>query len=165
MAARSSKFLIFNGGIMKLNFAVVCSTLALCGCSTVMEANRPTSVSIKEYKYSDKRFDVVSKLGAPLASEKQDSQSCDLYKLYTHGHSGAAKGAIVAGSAVADVLTLGLFEVVGTSAQAASKSKLHNVMFCYDQDNRLVALKNDGVDVDIRSAAPPPAAPSQSPHS
>ena len=151
---------------MRLSLIVCCiSSVALCGCSTVMEANRPQAVSIKSYKANDRRFDIISKLGAPLASTKDGDLSCDLYKLNTHGHTGAAKGAIVAGSAIADVFTLGLFEVVGTSAQAASKTKLHNVMFCYAPDERLSQIKDDGTTVDIsgtgtEAIASPAAAPS-----
>src|SRR5579862_6417247 len=98
-------------GVCALSVALLSGSLG--GCSTVMEATRPEPTRLNKFVVGEDRFDVLAQLGAPLvAREKKNDQTCDIYKLYTHGPSGAEKGAIVAGEAVADVLTWGLFEVV-----------------------------------------------------
>lgn len=114
---------------------------AASGCSTVMEATRPDPVRLDKFTLGEQRFDVLAQLGAPVvAREKKGDQSCDIYKLYTHGPSGMEKGAIAAGEAVGDVLTWGLFEVVATPGEAATKNKLHAVVFCYSADDKLVSV-------------------------
>lgn len=111
------------------------------GCSTVMEATRPDPVRLDKFVVGEQRFDVLAQLGAPVvAREKKGDQSCDIYKLYTHGPTGVEKGAIAAGEAVADVFTWGLFEVVATPGEAATKNKLHAVVFCYSTDDKLMSV-------------------------
>lgn len=118
--------------------------LALGGCSTVMEANRPAAVNLHKFYIDEKRFDVVANVGAPLASDKDGGRSCDVYKLYTHGVSDVGKGAIIVTEAAADVFTLGLFEVLATPGEAATKSKAHPVLFCYDTDGKLASVTEAG---------------------
>lgn len=130
---------------MKTLFStIVIAAISLGGCSTVMEANRPAPVNLHRFSVGQRRFDVLSAIGAPVASDKDGVYSCDLYKLYTHGTSAVGKGAIIAGEAAADVFTLGLFEVIGTSGEAATKSKIHTVMFCYSGEGTLAYAKDNG---------------------
>jgi hypothetical protein len=125
---------------------------ALAGCSTVREANRPDPVKLAQFHAGDHRLDVLGKIGAPMvAAQKDEQNSCDIYRMYTHGASGLRKGAVVAGKAVADLATLGLFEVVATPAEA---NMLHTVSFCYSKDNRLVSLSDAGKELLIPPATP-----------
>ena len=126
----------------KLASLVFVATFAVGGCSTVMEANRPDPVSLQKFTVGERRFDVLAQLGPPLvALQKDGDNSCDMYKLYTHGTSGVGKGAIIAGEALADVYTLGLAEIALSPTEAATRNKLHPVIFCYSQDNILVSVK------------------------
>lgn len=137
--------------LVTLAFAGMISGLA--GCSTVMEANRPDPVRMSQFHAGDRRFDVLGQIGAPVTAAQKDSEStCDIYRMYTHGASGARKGAVVAGEAVADVATLGLFEVIATPAEAATKNKLHTVAFCYSKDERLVSISDAGKELLAASA-------------
>lgn len=129
---------------MRYIIAAIAVTFSLAGCSTVMEANRPAAVNLHKFSVGEQRFDVLATIGAPIASDKDGANSCDLYKIYTHGTSAVGKGAIVAGEAAADVFTLGLFEVISTSGEAATKSKIHTVIFCYSTENRLLYAKDNG---------------------
>ena len=114
---------------------------ALSACSTVMEANRPKPTDLNRFVVGEDRVNVISELGAPTATVPNGTSSCDIYKLVTHGPGGVGKGAIVAGEAVADVFTLGLAEVVLTPTEAASKSGLHTVLFCYGSDQKVLSIK------------------------
>jgi hypothetical protein len=127
------------------------AALALGGCSTVMEANRPQAVNLKKFTIGEKRIDIIAQLGSPTGSEKDGERSCDVYSIYIHGVNGAGKGAIIVGEAAADVFTAGLFEVIATPAEAASKNKKHTVLFCYSSANALDLIRTDG-----KQYLPPP---------
>jgi hypothetical protein len=109
-----------------------------------MEYNRPDPVDLSKFVPGEKRLNVIGEIGAPLASEKDADNSCDVYKLYTHGPNGMGKGAIAATEAVADVFTLGLAELVTTPVEAGTKNSLHTVTFCYSPDSQLVSIHEDG---------------------
>jgi hypothetical protein len=111
----------------------------LSGCSVVMEASRPSPVDTSQFVVGEPRLQVVEALGAPAATVKDNGQSCDVYKLYTHGPGGAGKGAIAATEAVADVFTLGLAEVITTPAEGATRNEKHTVTMCYGEDEKLVS--------------------------
>lgn len=127
-----------------LCFALCTSAIVLGGCSTVMEANRPAAVNLKKFAVGDKRIDIIAKLGTPTSTEKDGEKACDVYSLYTHGVNRAGKGAIMVGEAAADFVTAGLFEVVATPAEAASRAKKHTVLFCYSGGNALQLIRDDG---------------------
>lgn len=105
-----------------------------------MEATRPDPTDIKQFVPGESRTKVLAEVGAPLANTKDGKNSCDIYKLYTRGPGAVGKGAIAAGEAVADVLTLGLAEVAFTPAEAATKNTKHTVLFCYGPDDKLVSV-------------------------
>jgi hypothetical protein len=121
---------------------VLLASRLLSGCSVVMEATRPDPVDTSQFVVGEPRLQIVEALGAPAASLKENGQSCDVYKLYTHGPGGAGKGAIAVTEAVADVFTLGLAEVVTTPAEGATRNEKHTVTMCYDESEKLVA-KNE----------------------
>lgn len=112
----------------------------LMACSPVMEANRPDPVDMSQFVVGEKRLTVLAAIGAPTATTKDGDNSCDIYKLYTEGHSAAGKGAIAVGEAVADVFTLGLTEVIFTPAEGATQDSKHTVIFCYSPDDKLVSV-------------------------
>ena len=128
---------------MNLNYMtsiVLASFLLLgSGCSVVMEATRPEPVDTSQFAVGESHLQVVEALGAPTATVKQGDDSCDVYKLYTHGPGGAGKGAIAAGEAVADVFTLGLAEVVTSPVEGATRDSKHTVTMCYDKDSKLIS--------------------------
>jgi hypothetical protein len=102
-----------------------------------MEARRPDPVNLRQFAVGERHFDVVSQIGAPLATEDEAGDSCDMYKLVTHGVHRAGKAAIILGEAAADVYTLGLFEVIATPAEGATASAPHTVAFCYSSNKTL----------------------------
>lgn len=102
-----------------------------------MEARRPDPVSLRQFAVGERRFDVVSQIGSPLSTEEEAGDSCDMYKLVTHGVNRAGKAAIILGEAAADVYTLGLFEVIATPAEGATASAPHTVAFCYTPSKAL----------------------------
>src|ERR1700733_14434993 len=124
-------------GFVLLSAALSC----LSACAPVMEANRPDPVDLKKFVVGETtRMNVVAQVGSPTSSMQDNGNSCDVYKLYTHGPSGAGKGAIAAGEVVAEVFTLGLAEIIFTPTAAATKTPKHPVIFCYAPDYKLVSM-------------------------
>ena len=118
--------------------------VGLSACSTVMEAERPSATNLDKFVIGQRRVDVVAQVGPPLSTIDDAGMSCDVYKMHTKGTSAGAKAGIIFGEAAADFFTLGLAEVALTPAQAASKSGLHTVMFCYDANQKLASMRDAG---------------------
>ena len=127
---------------------------ALCGCSTVMEFNRPDPVDLSQFQPGQHRLDVVKVLGPPLTTVNDGPKSCDVYQLYTHGPGGAGKAGIIFVEGVTDVFTLGLAELVSTPVEAGTKNSLYAVTMCYSQDATLLSVEESGKAV---NASVPPA--------
>jgi hypothetical protein len=148
--------------------AALALVMSLSGCSTVMEANRPDPVDLAQFTPAERRVEVIGHLGPPKTTVADGDASCDAYALYTRGVSRVGKGAIILGEAAADVFTLGLSEVAFTPGEAATKNRLHSVLFCYGPDNLLRSVADNGrVIVGVTNPAapgsqtqPPSAAPS-----
>jgi hypothetical protein len=131
---------------MRLLNAITLSLLA-AGCSPVMEVNRPDPVDLSKFITGESRLKVIGELGGPLSSVKDGDRSCDMYNLYTRGPGSFGKSAIAAGEAAADVVTIGLAEVIFTPLEAATHNSKHTVMVCY-QDDKLVSIKESETHVD-----------------
>jgi hypothetical protein len=131
-----------RGGPVKPQLFI--TLLAVCGCSPVFEATRPDPVDLSQFAVGESRVQVIEQIGAPTAQVKDADNSCDVYKLYTRGPGSVTKGAIAVGEAAADVVTLGLAEVLFTPVEAATRNSKHTVMMCYDKDNKLAAVRESG---------------------
>ncbi|MDE1152377.1 MAG: hypothetical protein PW788_07555 [Micavibrio sp.] len=134
----------YTGKIISTLFCL----LALNGCSPVMESMRPDPVDLTSFVIGEDRINVLAEVGAPVATVKKGKNSCDIYKLFTRGPAAGGKGAIAATEAVADVLTLGLAEVISTPAEAATKNSKHTVVFCYSPNEKLVSVNEAETAVD-----------------
>jgi hypothetical protein len=116
------------------------------GCSTVMEAERPSATNLSEFSSGQRHVDVVAKLGTATGKVDDAGLSCEVYKLHTKGTNMAGKTGIIVTEAAADLFTLGLAEVILTPAQAASKAGVHTVLFCYDGTDTLHKIRDAGVE-------------------
>jgi hypothetical protein len=107
----------------------------LGACSPVLEATRPTPTDLGQFQTGAARDSVVERLGPPLTSRTEpDGANCDLYQLYTKGYGAGGKIPIAVAEAAADVVTLGLAEVLLTPAEGATRNEKHPVTFCYRDD-------------------------------
>jgi hypothetical protein len=111
------------------------------GCSIFMEANRPTPTNLHKFEVGQSRDSVRHRIGAPDDSVSQtDGTNCDSYQLYTKGYGAGGRAGVALLEGAADVLTLGLTEVVLTPTEVLTKNKKHPVAFCYSSD-KLVRVK------------------------
>ncbi len=112
----------------------VAGLFSLSGCSVWMEANRPTPINVGQFVVGENRIAVIEELGNPLSTvTESDGAKCDIYRLYTKGLKPGEKTAIAVGEGAADVVTLGLSEILFTPAESATENKKHPVVFCYKQ--------------------------------
>ena len=80
---------------------------------------------------------VLSELGTPIATEKDaDGNTVDIFK-FKQGYSAGNKGVRMLGHGVADVFSLGLWEVIGTPAEAVFSGKEMSIKVTYDKDNKI----------------------------
>lgn len=124
-----------------LKFAALVGFLALSACSPMMEGARPDPVDLSHFVVGEPRFQISEQLGSPTATVKDGDKWCDVYQLYTSGPGTSTKDAIGVGEFWADVLTLGLAEVVFTPIETATRNSKHTVFMCYDKDYKLAVCK------------------------
>lgn len=74
-------------------------------------------------------------------SSKLDTGSKVVYRLDPAAHTRGARNAAVAGHIVADVLTLGLWEVVGTPAELAAQDEMQNFVITYNSSDVIESVE------------------------
>jgi len=93
-------------------FVMVCS-----GCSVYMAAKQPTRKNLEVFSAGTPRSLVLAEIGQPQASEMKAGKRVDVFS-FVQGYSKGAKAGRAFFHGAADVLTLGLWEVVGTPTEA-----------------------------------------------
>jgi hypothetical protein len=107
-----------------------------------MEANRPTPTDLHEFRVGQSRESVRQRLGVPVDSViEPGGRNCDSYLLYTKGYGKAGKAGVALLEGTADVLTLGLSEIVLTPTEALTRNKKHRVAFCYSSDKLVRVMR------------------------
>jgi hypothetical protein len=115
-------------------FYVLISCMVLNGCSAVMAGKRSTyRGDSKVLMVGQTRTAVEAELGVPdMSSPLAENKQRVIYKMDPDAHTRGAKNAAVAGHVVADILTLGLWEVVGTPTELAAQDQMHNYIVTYN---------------------------------
>lgn len=106
------------------------------GCSVYMAATQEDKKDVSVLTVDTPRSVVIGKLGAPNSSEKEDGKRVDYYS-FVQGYSKGNKVARAVGHGAMDVLTLGLWEVLGTPAEAVFDGKKINAEIFYDENNKV----------------------------
>lgn len=144
--------------------AVVASNIT--GCAVVMAAKQPDYKNVELFKPGTTRGQLLGEFGQPVSTEaRKDGTKCDTFS-FTQGYSGGAKAGRAVGHAVADVLTLGLWEIIGTPTEAVFNGNTVGYQACYAADERVTEVtlltKDDGrglrnADGEIVTAPTPPS--------
>jgi hypothetical protein len=88
------------------------------GCSVFMAAKQPDAKDVGLFKAGTPRSLLLAEFGLPVASEERGGHKYEIFK-FRNGYSAGAKAGRAVFHGAADVLTLGLWEVVGTPTEAA----------------------------------------------
>jgi hypothetical protein len=106
------------------------------GCSVVMAAKQPSKKDVGLLSVGVPRNLVLAELGQPIATETKNGKRVEVYSFV----QGYAKGARVGRSiahGTADVLTLGLWEAVGTPTEATFDGTRVAYEVTYDSSDRV----------------------------
>jgi hypothetical protein len=118
--------------------------LALMGCSVGMAMSGKEDPNLGAFRVGSTRGEVELQLGRPIASvTNPEGARSDVYE-YEIGNRPSPGRAIAHG--VMDVLTLGIWEVVGTPIEAFQGEK-YRMTVLYDAHDRVVAINQSPVPV------------------
>ena len=116
---------------------IVIGLLFLCGCSVGMALSGKREPNIGSIKVGSTRGEVEMHLGPPTMSTTiEDGTRVDIYE-YEVGNEPSAGRAI--GHGIMDVLTLGLWEIIGTPIEAVQGDK-RQITITYDSSDRVKSI-------------------------
>jgi len=96
-----------------------------------MAYSQPDKKDLNVLNKGTPRTLVVAELGQPAFTETRDDVRTDIF-IFVQGYSSGAKAGRVAFHSAADVLTLGLWEVLGTPVEMAADGNEVKVKVAYD---------------------------------
>ncbi len=127
-----------------MKFLIACLALlcVLSACSVGMALSGDTNPDLGAIKVGTTRGEVEMHLGSPIKSLTSEAGTrVDVYE-YEIGNEPAAGRAI--GHGVMDVLTLGLWEVIGTPIEGV-QGELYNASITYGPDDKVLAISTKKV--------------------
>lgn len=117
---------------------------ALAGCSVYMATKQPDAKNVDLFTVGTSRTMMLAEFGMPAATETKNGRTYEIFK-FVNGYSPGAKAGRAVFHGAADVVTLGLWEVVGTPTEGVFFTGDEMVFRVrYDKDDRIdevVALK------------------------
>lgn len=110
----------------------ILSVFSLSSCSVYMATQQPEKKDVSLFKKGTPRSVLLGEFGYPIAQTDHDGKKWDIWK-FRQGYSGGAKTGRTVGHAVADVFTLGLWEVVGTPIESVADGNNVAYEIAYDE--------------------------------
>ena len=115
-------------------------SIFIAGCSVVMATQQPSRKDFSVLSKGVDRSRVVAELGSPLISDVKDGKRKDVF-FVKQGYSTGAKAGRAIFHGVADVFTLGLWEVVGTPVEAVASGTDVKVAVIYDSRDKVESIE------------------------
>ncbi len=113
---------------------ILLSLLLLNGCSVFMAAKQPEKRDIDLLQLGTTRAQLVSEFGAPVVSEFKDGKRYEIFK-FVQGYSTGAKAGRAFFHGAANVVTLGLWELVGTPTEITFSGDEMAFQVKYDEND------------------------------
>lgn len=123
--------------------SLLLSAFLLSGCAVAMSANRSTYQGDPSMiQPGADRTLIESTFGSPnMTASLNNGATKAIYKIDPNAHRAGTRNAAVAGHVVADVLTLGLWEVVGTPLELAAQDKMTTYIIVYNADGKAESVE------------------------
>lgn len=122
----------------KAYLLLLCTALLFEGCSVMMAGKKQTRKDLSVIRIGGDRDDIVQVLGAPYMTTKTDDGGCkDIYKLVENAGTAETKTLAIVGHTTMDVVTLGLWEIVGTPLEVATQEEATVFIMYYDAGYKL----------------------------
>jgi outer membrane protein assembly factor BamE (lipoprotein component of BamABCDE complex) len=132
---------VFNKEENMARFIVIICFFCLCSCSVGMALSGKKEPNLGAIAVGSTRGEVEMHLGSPTASTTlEDGTRVDIYE-YELGNEPSAGRAV--GHGIMDVLTLGIWEVVGTPIEAVQGEK-KQITITYDKNNCVKSITGTG---------------------
>ncbi len=106
----------------------------LPACSAYMAVNQPEKKDVGVLSKGTPRVVVMAELGQPVGTIVKDGKRTDIFHFHK-GSDGGWKAGRAAFHAIADVFTIGLWEIVGMPMEGVVKGDKIRVIVLYDADN------------------------------
>lgn len=110
--------------------------ILISGCSVFMAAKQPDAKNIDLFRVGIPRSMLLAEFGLPMASEVRDGKKTEIFK-FIQGYSAGAKAGRAVFHGVADVLTIGLWEVVGTPTEGVFNGNEMVYEVSYDENDKV----------------------------
>ena len=104
------------------------------GCAAYRAAQQPGKKNLNVLTVGTPRTHVIAELGAPVFSEERDGHEIDVFT-FKQGYSKPTKAGRAMAHAAADVVTWGLWEVVGTPVEMLADGTDVKLEISYDQQH------------------------------
>jgi len=117
-------------------FFTAITLILTSGCSVFMAAKQPSKKDVSVFKVGNPRALILAEFGLPLITEEKNGKKVEIFK-FIQGYSAGTKAGRAVLHGTADVLTLGLWEVVGTPAEGAFSGDDMAYQVTYDEDERI----------------------------
>jgi hypothetical protein len=114
------------------------------GCSVFMAAKQPGEKNVDLFKVGTSRSMLLAEFGSPTVSEVRNEKKSEMFK-FVQGYSSGVKAGRAFFHGAADVVTGGLWEVVGTPTEAVFNGNEMAYEVTYDDKDRIdqvTVLKN-----------------------
>jgi len=105
-----------------------------------MAARQPEYKNLNVLSKGAPRTRVIAELGRPLLTEERDGKRVDIFA-FKQGYGRGNKAARMFFHAAADVWTLGLWEVIGTPAEAIAHGRNIKLEVTYDENDLVEDIK------------------------
>lgn len=108
----------------------------ISGCSVYMAAHQPEKKDLSVLNEGTPRSHVIAEIGAPVHTDELEDGKMDIYK-FVQGYTKGEKVGRAIFHGAADVLTLGIWEVVGTPIELIADGQDATLEVYYDRDDRV----------------------------
>jgi hypothetical protein len=134
---------------ISMKIIVYICLLALSACSVVKASNQEEAKDLSVLKLYNSQSQIVGGIGSPASSAINAlGFRVDTYA-FTNGYNAAVRASRTLGHAVADVGTLGLWEIVGTPIESGFNGSKVNGQVVYNLQDRAIKIQfyDDGKDI------------------
>lgn len=114
-------------------------SLIITGCSVMMAASQPDQKDITLFAIGTSRSMLLAEFGEPALTEERNGKTYEMFQ-FTQGYSSGAKAGRVLFHVAADVLTGGMWEIVGTPMEVVFDGNNLAFEVSYDKNNRIESV-------------------------
>lgn len=127
-----------------LRMVLAMASLALSGCSVIMAASTPGPKDMNVLLAGTPRSDVLKEFGEPEQTGGRNGKRVDIFR-YRQGERDNQKYGRAALHAGLDLLTLGIWEIVGTPAEIMSMQPETRIEVTYDERDLVESVGPVGI--------------------